>query len=154
MASKKTRKLSFGNIDLQFSFGKSEKNSSVTTVGLQLDIKGKKVSAKRLSFSNSAVDIFQEAAKEAIAPVTDVVDSTINSKSSRRRSQSFSDIFGVNSEEPTESISTPRVGLEGYEINFQSVFTKPEMKEAFRNYLSTEFNRGLCVKILNFFRSI
>jgi virulence-associated protein VagC len=142
MASKKTRKLSFGNLDLQFSFGKSEKNPSITTVGLQLDIKGKKISAKRLSFSNSAVDIFQEAAKEVIAPVTEVVDSTINSKSGRRRSQSFSDIFGKTVEEPTELSSTPRLGLEGYEINFQSVFTKPEMKEAFRNYLSSEFNRG------------
>jgi hypothetical protein len=70
------------------------------------------------------------------------VDSTINSKSGRRRSQSFSDIFGKTVEEPTELSSTPRLGLEGYEINFQSVFTKPEMKEAFRNYLSSEFNRG------------
>ena len=144
------RRISIGKIDFDISLGSSKadgEKKSTSTIGIELGIQGKKVSSKRLSFSNSARDIFEEAIKEA-TPIP------IDLKKSRRRSQTFSGLdssfFGqtlqtTNSLKELEKVITedlPERGLQGYDLNFDSIFTKPEIKEAFRKYLRTEFNTG------------
>eukprot|EP01080_Neovahlkampfia_damariscottae_P000026 gene26-4277_t len=139
------RRISIGKIDFELSLGSNSEKKSTSTIGIELGMNGKKVSSKRLSFSNSARDIFQEAIKEA-NPIP------IDTKTLKRRSQTFSNLdqaifgsplFETSSVKDLEKVSTenlPERGLHGYELNFDSIFTKSEIKEAFRAYLRSEFN--------------